>query len=523
MAATHGRTRQRPGWSALGGASTLLAGVAFVLLQMVTISAVAYGVVRMQQDDRRAAAVDGAGAEVDRLQRAVMEVLVTDGSSSSRQLVGAALERLDALAAAGVLDEGLAAARTDWPAFARSARSFREGKEMSVGNVDAMIALGRFSRIGGELGAALQAQASHTREQAGRTERRTLAIVGIAAVLNGVGTCLIYWLFFRRVTRPLRYATQRAAGLASGDFSTQIDTRGGEATQLLHALAAVQEQLGRMIGEIRDAAQAVLQGASDLATGNRELSARTEAQAGTLEETASSMEELTSTVQLNAQSAQSADALARSASDVAVNAGRVVGEVGGSMDRISAASRRIGEITGVIDGIAFQTNILALNAAVEAARAGEQGRGFAVVAAEVRQLAQRSAGAAREIKALVEGATREVDDGTRLSRQAGVTMAEVVASVGRVTGLIAAIAAAGQEQGSGIAQVNAAVVQMDSVVQQNASLVEEASAATDMLRAQANALLESISRFRLREQAAQEQRRPHELVLPAGLQPRLAS
>ena len=368
---------------------------------------------------------------------------------------------------------------------------------MSVSNIKALIALGKFSSVTQKLGERLEVDAAAARLSAAHTERITFYVIVAAGVLNAAGTGLIYLLFFRRVTRPLRHATDAAARMARGDFTGAISQQGGEATALLRALAAMQAQVGGLLAEIRAAAESVLGGAGDLAHGNLELSTRTEQQASSLEETASSMEELTSTVQQNAAGARKADQLASGTSEVAAKAGRVVGDMVKTMQNIAGSSRRISEITGLIDGIAFQTNILALNAAVEAARAGDQGRGFAVVAAEVRSLAQRSAAAAKEIKQLIEASAREVDDGGRLVREAGDTMKEVVVSVDQVTQLVGAIARASSEQSDGIQQVTSAVTQMDTVVQQNAALVEQASGATDMMRAQAEALLEMVSRFQL--------------------------
>jgi methyl-accepting chemotaxis protein len=251
------------------------------------------------------------------------------------------------------------------------------------------------------------------------------------------------------------------------------------------------------VGEVANGAHTVSDTSAQIAQGNLDLSQRTEEQASTLEETASSMEELTSTVTQNAYSAKQASQLAMGASEVARKGGQVVGQVVSTMTGISESSRKIADIIGVIDGIAFQTNILALNAAVEAARAGEQGRGFAVVAAEVRSLAQRSAAAAKEIKTLIGDSVSKVDAGTKLVDAAGKTMEEVVTSVSKVSELIAEIAAASQEQSSGIEQVHTAITQMDQVVQQNASLVEEATAATESMKEQAGSLLQMVARFKL--------------------------
>jgi methyl-accepting chemotaxis protein len=255
--------------------------------------------------------------------------------------------------------------------------------------------------------------------------------------------------------------------------------------------------LRQLVSEVAHGSHMVADTSAQIAQGNQDLSQRTEEQASTLEETASSMEELTSTVSLNAQNARQASQLAVGASEVARKGGQVVGEVVSTMNGISESSRKIADIIGVIDGIAFQTNILALNAAVEAARAGEQGRGFAVVAAEVRNLAQRSAAAAKEIKGLIGESVDKVEAGTRLVDAAGQTMQEIVASVKKVSDLIAEIAAASEEQDSGIQQVNTAVTQMEQVVQQNASLVEEATAATESMKGQAASLLQMVARFQL--------------------------
>jgi methyl-accepting chemotaxis protein len=308
-------------------------------------------------------------------------------------------------------------------------------------------------------------------------------------------------------SRPLRVATGIVSKVADGDLTVDVEV--AEMSQphtrkLGRALAAMTSQLRTLVGEVVRSAHSVADTSAQIAQGNLDLSQRTEEQAGTLEETAGSMEELTSTVAQNALNAREASQVAVGAAEVARRGGLVVGEVVETMSGISESSRRIGDIIGVIDGIAFQTNILALNAAVEAARAGEQGRGFAVVAAEVRSLAQRSAAAAREIKALIGDSVVQVEAGTKLVATAGRTMDEIVASVKKVSQLIAEIAAASQEQSVGINQVNTSVAQMEQVVQQNASLVEEASAATESMKDQANVLLQLVDRFNLgdRQQAA---------------------
>jgi len=296
------------------------------------------------------------------------------------------------------------------------------------------------------------------------------------------------WLA-QEAQRALHDACQLAQRLADGDLRVRVEpTQPGEAGKLMGALAALAAKLAAVVKEVRSGAEGIATGTGEIATGNMDLSARTEQQAASLEETASSMEELTATVRQNADHAHEASRLAVSASEVAVKGGQVVADVVGTMASINDSSKQISEIIGVIDGIAFQTNILALNAAVEAARAGEQGRGFAVVASEVRSLAQRSAAAAKEIKALIDDSVTKVDAGTQLVDKAGKTMEEVVASVRRVTDIIAEIADASVEQTAGIEQVNGAIAAMDQATQQNAALVEESAAAAAAVREQAAAL-----------------------------------
>ncbi|MBL0393966.1 HAMP domain-containing protein [Ramlibacter monticola] len=351
------------------------------------------------------------------------------------------------------------------------------------------------------------ARASH--EAAGIAYHRTLAVLAALVAAAVAAAVLVAWKMSRTIVRPLHTAMAAANRIAEGDLSVQVHARGSdESAQLLRAVGGMNDGLRRLVGEVSSGARMVADTSAQIAQGNVDLSQRTEEQASTLEETASSMEELTSSVTQNAQNARQASELARGAADVARKGGSVVGEVVSTMDGISGASRRISEIIGVIDGIAFQTNILALNAAVEAARAGEQGRGFAVVAGEVRQLAQRSAEAAKQIKALIGDSVTKVEAGTRQVDAAGRTMNEIVASVSRVSDLIADIAAASQEQSAGIGQVNTAVTQMEQVVQQNASLVEESSAATEAMKQQAATLLELVTRFRLGEEHAAAQAAP---------------
>jgi methyl-accepting chemotaxis protein len=324
--------------------------------------------------------------------------------------------------------------------------------------------------------------------------------------LIALGLCVpllgsIYVFVRRFVVRPLggepAAATEVAQRIAAGDLAVEVSVKEGDSTSLLAAMSTMRKDLSRIIGQINEAADTIAVSAKEIASGNADLSQRTEEQASSLEETASSMEELTGTVKRNAENARQASQLAAGASAVAVEGGEVVGQVVQTMSSIDDSSKKIVDIIAVIDGIAFQTNILALNAAVEAARAGEQGRGFAVVATEVRNLAQRSAAAAKEIKQLITDSVNKVEDGTRLVDQAGKTMEEVVASVKRVTDIVGEIAAASQEQSSGIEQVNKAVSQMDEVTQQNAALVEQAAAAAEAMEEQAQNLTGAVHAFKL--------------------------
>jgi methyl-accepting chemotaxis protein len=325
--------------------------------------------------------------------------------------------------------------------------------------------------------------------------RMLLAGFGLLAVL--LGGALAWWLT-RSITVPLRKAVTLANAVAKGDLSTRIDVQStDEAGELMAALNTMNDNLNALVTQVRSGADSISTAAGEVASGNLDLSSRTEQQAGSLEESASALEELTGTVAQNADNALKGSELATSASSVASRGGAVVEQVVTTMGEINDASKKIVDIISVIDGIAFQTNILALNAAVEAARAGEQGRGFAVVAGEVRTLAQRSATAAKEIKVLIDASVAKVGAGTRLVGEAGATMQDVVASVQRVSDIMTEISAASREQSIGIEQVNGAIAEMDQVTQQNAALVEEAAAATESMQEQAQNLAQAVSVFKL--------------------------
>ncbi len=350
--------------------------------------------------------------------------------------------------------------------------------------------------------------------------RRTLVGGGLIA---GILAVFMAYQLGRNISIPLARAVKLARQVAQGDLTADVKVRtNDEAGELMAALRDMNASLVAIVSKVRLGTGTIATAAGEISAGNQDLSSRTEQQASSLEETASSMEELTSTVKQNADNARQATQLAASAADTAARGGEVVAEVVVTMGSINEASRRIADIITVIDGIAFQTNILALNAAVEAARAGEQGRGFAVVAGEVRNLAQRSAAAAREIKGLIGDSVSRVEAGSRLVDQAGHTMDEVVASVKRVSDIIGEIAAASEEQREGIEQVNGAIVQMDQVTQQNAALVEQAAAAAAAMREQAGGLARLVDTFQLAEQpqTVPALARPQAAVQPRPALPR---
>ncbi|NHZ62860.1 methyl-accepting chemotaxis protein [Massilia sp. CCM 8694] len=359
-----------------------------------------------------------------------------------------------------------------------------------------MDALEQLAALEDKLNSAAQKDAESGFEAA----RLTMLILGgVAILLGGIAAVFITRGLLKQLGGEPDYTAKIASSIAHGDLSVHIDTSHADQGSLLMEVREMRNSLKDIVGQVRGGTETIGTASREIAAGNIDLSSRTEMQASALEKTASAMEELTSTVKQNADNAREANQLAASASDVARKGGEVVSQVVDTMGSINASANKIVDIIGVIDGIAFQTNILALNAAVEAARAGEQGRGFAVVASEVRNLAQRSAAAAKEIKTLIGDSVEKVERGSKLVGQAGVTMDEVVASVKRVTDIMGEIANASQEQSAGIEQVNMSIIEMDSMTQQNAALVEQAAAAAQSLQDQASELAHVVSIFKLIE------------------------
>ncbi len=383
----------------------------------------------------------------------------------------------------------------------RAAEAFKSGKaaegaalvqgEMAAGASGYLASLDTLQRTLAETNATLGKQLA---ERSSNGRQLLLALGGIALLAGA----LLARSITRSVTRPIHEAVRTAQRIASKNLAQPVVAdRHDEIGELQRALAEMQRSLSEMVGQIRQSTDSITTASSEVAAGSTDLSHRTEQAASSLQQTSSSMIQLTGTVTQTAESARTANQLASSASEVAARGGNVVAEVVSTMDQINASSRKIADIIGTIDGIAFQTNILALNAAVEAARAGEQGRGFAVVASEVRSLAQRSAEAAREIKALIGASVERVEAGSRLVADAGSTMAEIVASVQRVSDIIGEISTATSEQSQGIGHVNTAVVDLDQMTQQNAALVEESAAAAESLKDQAARLSSLVSAFRV--------------------------
>ena len=391
---------------------------------------------------------------------------------------------------AAIIDPSIAARRAAGETSTLDTAASAERQGAGKARMDAMRAL--LAEIVKEETVLLEQRAA----DAGALHGRTMAVLLGGGLLAAVLSMVIATVLTRSITPSLRSAVAVARRVAAGDLTARIDAHGqDEVAELMTSLRDMNTALVGIVADVRAGTDTIATASAEIAAGNQDLSSRTEQQAGALEETASSLEELTSTVSQNADNARQASQMASAAAGVAAEGGAVVAQVVQTMGAINDAARKIVDITGVIDGIAFQTNILALNAAVEAARAGEQGRGFAVVAGEVRNLAQRAAGAAREIKTLIDHSVEQADSGSKLVNQAGATMEQVVASVRRVSDIIVEISAASAEQRQGISQVNDAISQMDTVTQQNAALVEQAAAAASAMQQQAAALSGAVDIF----------------------------
>ncbi|MFO1196228.1 MAG: methyl-accepting chemotaxis protein [Burkholderiaceae bacterium] len=472
---------------------------------------------RLVVDDRypKISSLTGVKDDLNVIARSMRNTLILDDPAAVRKEVGRidearkdAARRIDALADQVHTDKGKAAfarlveARAKYvPLQAKfmelaGAGKAADSKALLVGELRPA-QLAYFNALDDMIKFQESLMTESVGEAASAFASLKFAIVATLCVSMLMAAVLAAWII-RSITVPINRAVEVSRAVAAGDLTVRIDAEGDNETgRLLHALKDMQASLTKVVGVVRQNSDHVATASGQIAQGNLDLSSRTEEQASALQQTAASMEQLSTTVKQNAENASQANQLAISASTVAARGGEVVGQVVETMKGIHASSQKIADIIGVIDGIAFQTNILALNAAVEAARAGEQGRGFAVVAGEVRTLAQRAADAAKEIKTLITASVEQVAQGTSLVDQAGATIQEVVSSVSRVTDLMGEITAASREQSSGVSQVGDAVAQMDQATQQNAALVEESAAAARSLEDQAKQLVQAVAVFRL--------------------------
>jgi methyl-accepting chemotaxis protein len=501
---------------ALGFTVVLLLMGAMVALGLLRFTAIAHETDKILDKDwvKASAAANLNTATVANAQRTMELFMTTDLDKlltirerirSNKQTVDEALATLERLI---TTDEGrdllgkIKQARLSYVAsFSQVDKLLQEGQREAATALMTTQTLALIEDLRGHV-KAIVAYQDKLAAQSGDFIRRDIEsaramLLGVAIAVTLLAAGFAWWLT-RSITGPIQEAVKIAETVAAGNLSSRIAvTRNDETGRLLRALKAMNESLVQVVGAVRRSSDSIVVGSRQIAVGNQDLSQRTEEQASSLQQTAASMEQLTSTVKTNADAAHAAAQLASGASEVAARGGDVVKRVVDTMTQITASSQRIRDIIGVIDGIAFQTNILALNAAVEAARAGEQGRGFAVVASEVRNLAQRSAAAAREIKELINDSVEKVQAGSRHVDDAGRTMEDIVAQVKRVQGLIAEIHAATAEQSNGIGQVGDAVIQLDQVTQSNAALVEESAAAAESLKNQAEALVKTVAVFHM--------------------------
>jgi methyl-accepting chemotaxis protein len=522
----------------------LAAGFGVVLLTMALLAAVGIGSLErlgsmnaalLEQDWMRADAAGTINVMTRENARQTMQLFIVPEQErpailaridANKKLITATLDRLDRLTdrpEAKAMLAGIRAARTQYVAsftevqalldrgLRAEAAALMNGE--TLGRLDALVDKVRdFSDL--QKRGAMEGGAK-VRDGIANATWSMLAAAVAGAAIGAAAAIVITRGLVRQLGGEPAYAAEIAGRIAGGDLSTEIHLRNGDRDSMLHAMASMRDSLGRLIGGIRSSSEAISSAAQQIAAGNTDLSARTARQAGSLEETAASMEELSATVSTNADNAREANMLVQSVAGAASSGDAVVQEVGATMARIHASSRRIAEILGVIDNIAFQTNILALNAAVEAARAGEQGRGFAVVATEVRQLAQRSAAAAKDIKNLIGESVENIDAGARLAGEARKAMQEITGGIARATALMGDIAAASNEQAQGIRQVTLEVGQMDELTQRNAALVEQATRAAQSLLEQAAGLAEAAAVFRMGEEPRPAGKRCGVVRLPA--------
>ncbi|ARN20558.1 methyl-accepting chemotaxis protein [Piscinibacter gummiphilus] len=501
---------------------TLLAVLSVVTILLLTLSGgQGMRVATRQLSDvyqNHAVPMGTFGTALDQLHRSRMSLVLAMETSYARQaqehidrgaaIEKAALESLEPVFAALTREDDRGHAEKFKGAWAeyrkvrdRVAQLMNEGdRATAISEFRANLAP-PFDLASAELGALLASQVKgaadtyHEAEVASRQLTMVIAAAGAFGLVTAIGLC--GWLA-RSILRPLREVSAQAGTIARGDLTEALSvTESGEAGELQQSLVHMQQSLQTMVAQVRAATENITTASGEIATGNLDMSHRTEQAASNLQQTAASMEQLTGTVRQSAESARLANQLASSATGVAAKGGEVVARVVSTMDDINASSRKISDIIGVIDGIAFQTNILALNAAVEAARAGEQGRGFAVVASEVRSLAQRSAQAAKEIKSLIGASVEKVESGARLVKDAGSTMGEIVMSVQRVSDIIQEITVATGEQSTGLGQINTAVTELDHMTQQNAALVEQSAAAAESLKDQAGRLAMAVGAFKI--------------------------
>jgi methyl-accepting chemotaxis protein len=487
----------------------VLAAAAQVLV-LAVVGAIGY---HYLQQTHHADVAHDASAEAEvglqKTLRGVGELLLTEGSSSSRKLTQDSIKDVDTELArlkVATLDMDANLSKTvqqelvpQWDALKLVVAQISVRKKLSTDDTDAMLLFGKVSALGAKLSDKAETVVTQAQAVGQEAMQRLLVVVsiGVAALLASL--LLSSLVLYRAIMHPLSQVVEIAERVAGGDIGGMISVADQpvEMARVLQALSDMQTSLASVVTSVRDGSEGVATASAEIAQGNIDLSIRTEQQASALQETASSMDRLSSMVKQNADNARQANQQAVSASSVAVKGGEVVGQVVETMKGINDASKKISDIISVIDGIAFQTNILALNAAVEAARAGEQGRGFAVVASEVRSLAGRSADAAKEIKSLINTSVARVAQGTELVDQAGITMAEVVSSIRRVTDIMGEISAASSAQASGVAHIGQAVAQMDQATQQNAALVEEMAAAASSLKTQAHDLVQTVAVFKL--------------------------